>query len=292
MELKNEKIISRLISRGVEFRWDYEYVGEGDERKRVERPDRVRQFFAPLTAEEWCGMCMREGDEYIGGCCGQTGYTQDVLNEIFRDGGWIEPRLALDLIEIGGGHDGFDLLTEQDEDKLIAEEANWDTLGGLGKIFLCVAAAAPRICPNWLSKIIPPNREESNDGIGVLFNAIQVLKYGDLFGSDEAKESGQHHGNMMMWLARAVPGIEKFRKHTKATLAEEPWNGFAIVSHENEIQRNGYGYTIYSTKDAAERMVQMWHKQDAEAKDDKKNEEINTITIKPVQVSSEGIIIL
>ena len=208
MKSPNEEIISRLTSRGAEFIFGYEYVGKGDERKRVARTDKVSRFCVPLTSEEWCSLCMRKGDAYIGGCCGQTGYTQDILNNIFRDGGWIDSEDALDLIEVAGGHDGFEILTEKNEDALLVAEATWDKLWMLDKLFLCVAAAAPRICPSSLAKVNPSTREEPDDGIEVLSNALVILDYGDLWASDEQKESGQLHGNMMMHLARAVPSVE------------------------------------------------------------------------------------
>ena len=284
MELKNEPLIQKLIERGAEFGFDTEWVGEvTDEggRRPIERPDRIRRIFVPLTPVEWVELCSREGEFYIGGCCGQTGYTQDILNAIFRDGGWIEARQAMDLIEIAGGHDGFEILTEEDETVLLEEESGWEKLYPLDKIFLCVAAATPRLQLTGLSEA-EPKKHEDEDGVQALDKALGILRWGNFLATD-ATESGQHHGNSMMWIARAVPGLKLFNQFVEKTLAE-PWKGFAIVNKDNEIQRNGYGYTIYSTQKAAKDMIALWGQRD--------DPEFDECDIKPVCISDNGIQVL
>lgn len=67
----------------------------------------VTSVFLPLTPEEWCECCMREGAHYVGGCCGNMSYAQDMLNSFFRDGGWVDPRKLARYIETMRSHDGF-----------------------------------------------------------------------------------------------------------------------------------------------------------------------------------------
>lgn len=47
---------------------------------------RITQVKLELTPEEWCDLCMRSGRYYVG-----SSKMQDIVNQVFRDAGWIVP---------------------------------------------------------------------------------------------------------------------------------------------------------------------------------------------------------
>lgn len=143
-----EKILELLEKRGMEISRDYEYEHTETPAGRVGvRHDKkeIRAIQLPLTDTEWCSLCMRDREMYMGGCCGQTGQVQDILNAVFRESGWVDANAAESLILVGGSHDGFEILLEKSEEKLIEAEKGWDELDPLRKIFLCVASAVPHM---------------------------------------------------------------------------------------------------------------------------------------------------
>lgn len=288
MELKNEAVIQRLIKQGVAFTWDADWVGEpGVDRRRIERPDRFDELRVPLSADEWCRLCMREGDDYIGGCCSQTGFTQDVLNDIFRDSGRMDTTCVERLVEAAAGHEGHELLIESEEAVLLQHADRWDELGPLDKIFLCVAAVRPRLRPE-SSYGSPHLRDEPRPGLGALFNALTLLTHYDLFdvGPDGRK---QLHGNVVLWLARALPAVNEFRAHLDAVFAE-PWTGFAIT-HGDQLLRNGHGYTLFGLKREAEALLDRWRSADLECEPSDKNPLMAEYEVRPARVSADGIVL-
>ena len=68
---------------------------------------RVNGLVLPLTPEDWCRACMRDGTHYMGGCCANMGHAQDLLNNIFRDGPWIDLKYLKEYAECMLSHDGY-----------------------------------------------------------------------------------------------------------------------------------------------------------------------------------------
>lgn len=62
----------------------------------------------PLSPEQWYSLLVRNGGCYIGGCCGNLSFVQDVLMKIFRDGGWINSFDFYEIAEILTEHEGFE----------------------------------------------------------------------------------------------------------------------------------------------------------------------------------------
>jgi hypothetical protein len=93
---------------GIKYRRSHVYkTDENGKRGLVDLPF-IHSLQLPFTANEWLRLCMRDGDAYIGSCCGQAGQMQDILNHIFRDSGWVEPDTFRELIEACIAHDGAD----------------------------------------------------------------------------------------------------------------------------------------------------------------------------------------
>jgi hypothetical protein len=232
---------------------------------------------------------MREGSNYIGGCCGTSGYTQDVLNEIFREGGWVDSRLAHELVQVGASHEGHEILTERKEEKVLAEVRNWKRLYPFQKIMLCVRAALPQMR---MTRDIPYRTasEEPDDVIAALYGAISHLRYKDLFTDKNAMgdvKSGQKHGNTALRVARAVPAAQAFLVVAEQ-VAEGPFEGFAIVDDKNEVTTNGLGMTVYYTRAEARSMLSTWKKGDRAIKNPQMRSKIlDKLKIRPGRITIE-----
>jgi hypothetical protein len=70
----------------------------------------LRRVHLNWDSHLWCKTCMREGDHYIGGCCGTSGAMQDIINSVFRDGGELNMDTLESLAGYGISHDGKDSL--------------------------------------------------------------------------------------------------------------------------------------------------------------------------------------
>src|SRR5690606_32489037 len=80
------------------FILEYEYRGKNRDRTKVE----LELFHAvqlPLSPHDWVRLCRRNSEEYIGGCCGNMSAVQDILNEWFREDGWVNAHELVDLGE-------------------------------------------------------------------------------------------------------------------------------------------------------------------------------------------------
>lgn len=89
----------------------WEDRGEG--RQRYELPDAVHHVNLGLTPVQWCALAMRDPDEgipscYVGGCCGNMSYVQDIINGAFRDGGSMSGGELLTVGQMMRAHDDSD----------------------------------------------------------------------------------------------------------------------------------------------------------------------------------------
>ena len=105
------KAYETLEKMGVEYECAYKYVGKvgTKSRRRVEIPEKITFVRWVMSPVEWCHLCMREGEYYLGGCCGQLGYFQDWINSIFRDSGWIRLQYFPEVVDQYCSHDGFEM---------------------------------------------------------------------------------------------------------------------------------------------------------------------------------------
>lgn len=276
-------VLKKLEARGVVIIRDYEYVDTPKGRVKQDL-ERIKFVRVPLTPAEWFSLCTRGGAHYIGGCCGQTGYTQDILNQIFREGGDIEDYMAHDLRQTAGGHDGFELLAEADEKKLLEAEAGWEELDPIDKIFLCVAAIYPYL---QLHTEMPRKVDLKNpkDIVYALHSGARYLDWTDLFDKVEGREEdpaqiGQKHANNAMVVARLVPAAQAFLEHAKK-LAAFPWEGFAILGENDEPVSTPNGSSLFLTRKAAEDLLETWRRSKDDVEDARKSR------IVPVRISVE-----
>jgi hypothetical protein len=275
-----DEIVERLKKRGAKIEYNFDYTGPPEKRVRHELEE-ITHILVPLSSKEWCEMCMREGRFYMGSCCGQTGYIQDILNEIFRDGGSVDSLKAFELVDRAEAHEGFDLLREKNEMVLLDAEENWKDLDPVAKLTLCVGAVLPKMQDKLrgLRKLDPA---DPMDAIGILQSGSQYIHFKDIFVGDDATEArkGQAHGNTAARIARMVPAAKTFLTHA-AKVADLPFEGFAVVDEKNEIAENRMGLTIYTKEKYAKELLDLW-KKDRESK-----KLAEKFVVKPVRVTIE-----
>ncbi len=295
----------KLEEKGVEIRHPEIWDGEpGKDRHSKPDPTRVSSVFLNLTPEDWCRIAMHEGDEYIGGCCGTASAMQDVVNSIFREGGYADADDLYTLGEYAKHHkDGFESwwkkLSQKDFD---ARCEKWDTLRAWDKIELCWHAVRDKIKPHshHIDPIVQENRPDLDERreIDELYGSIHYLRYSNsgLF-KPRDDDKGQHAANDLIVFAKLYPSVRKLLAKLEAE--QVTWSGFAIVEKKRPdvITHNGYGACVYNTEADAREVIKLWDRDDrSEASERKKplpeDRTSNKILLRPVTISVKDGVVL
>jgi hypothetical protein len=281
-----DRLLERLKKRGLEVIYDHEYVDTADGRVKRDKAT-IYRIRVPLSAKEWCALCMRDGEDYLGGCCGQTGQIQDVMNDIFRDSGVVDTSKAHQLKEISASHEGFEAF-EKTEDELLVFEATWDELWSGEKVTLCCAAA--------ISKMRDPLRgprtvdpKNTDDIIDVLARGASYIDFKNMFADKEETpewKMGQVHGHSAIMVAKMVPAAQQFLK-LAPKVVKFPFRGFAIVDKKREIVVARMGLVIaYKEKELEKILAGL-------RQDEKEREYSKDFKVVPVRITIEkGVEIL
>lgn len=276
--IANPKRIEAIEALGARVNYDYEYVGKGEDRHRVELPDKIVSVHIPLTAVQWCAIAMREGGEYVGGCCGNMSAVQDEINGIFRDAGRAGSDALLRIGAYSRGHEGMEFFDEMDDatfDERLADvtsaaertkddpERMVDPWAIVGLVF---SATEPALVPGWLDR----PRVEKDDGerraaIRVLTHTLHRLDWAHLFedGPREDAEGKRLLGRASHAAARLLD-LAKALQPTRDLLAyieglDETFEGFAIVEPGTEEVMSTYsGLCLYETREDAQWVLDIW----------------------------------
>lgn len=272
-QLSTDEKLAALTSLGYRVTYDQIWGGTpGVDRAPRENRDHITSVFIPLTAEEWCDTCMRERDHYIGPCCGNTGQMQDIINAVFRDSGWIDDGDLLTLGLNGRDHDGLEAFNDAADFESYV--ARWDSLDPWEKIGLAYQATKERL---YWDKLDTPQIEdyehERDDAkqFRILADGVMRLSLSDLFGgSDDERRESQRIANATARRARILTPAIRVTELLKETA---PFEGYGIVNNETEeVIRNRSGYCIYSTREGAEEMLELftrWEREERLEADDK-----------------------
>lgn len=249
------------------------------------RVERVRLMMKPAA---WVRLCMRPaemvggketkdriGADYFGPCCGNTGFVQDILEGVFREGGWIEAAHLIDIHTNLSGHDGYmEAFNEKKAKKYLKmtkaqyERATWDV-----KLAVIWFRVRDRLAPR-LYDIRPrkTNLSDPREAVEACKNGIYALDLellfsglcesnpneGRQFVTEKAKVEAeeferlrrdQKHANRGVLLARIWPGLKKTYENFK-TFDKGPFEGFIMMeagTDEPMLARSGY--CIYKTLD-------------------------------------------
>lgn len=259
--------IIHLIAVGVGITPETEWIGEvgTDQRQQVTIPDTVISVFIPFTPAQWVAGCSREGSMYLGGCCGTLGYVQDVLNNIFRDGGFVDNPDFYSLGQQIISHGDFEAFSPMDDDKFLAYIDNWDNLDmweQLGIIYNGVVnVLKPR---DYDLKADNKSIDELNedDVIRRFYRLISYLDFADLFTEDTMPEEikSQHEATKLLQRAKLLPLTKKLLEFLEASSID--FNGYAIIDIDtnNIYSMASDGDCLYTTTEAAQTVINQWTK--------------------------------
>lgn len=263
-------VIAELKKHGLKITYDFK-KGGGE--------DRIYSVTFPLSAHEWCELCMRDGEFYVGGCCGQTSVIQDHFNSIFRDSGCADAGDVLDLMAAAGTHGGFEeygATWEGDLGKLVKR---WKKLTPVKKIGVCCQAVKGKITKNPLGT--PHPNRKPDDWCHILEGSLRLMSYQDLIRRDGDKT--QEHANRQELLSRIVPACRKVLEAVIPKLAK-PFEGFAITKEGGrEVVSDSYGLCLYASEKAAREKMEFWAKNAGE----EEKPFLEKLEVKPVKVSVE-----
>jgi len=223
------------------------------------------QVLLPLSPSEWCGMCMRDGDEYVGGCCGSSSAIQDQINHWFRmDSGWVKITDLQDVAEQWTAHG--DTGWDNDEDDLEAlvnkTKTNWLNTSGWEKI-----RVVWKIVKDHYGPVIPTGYHKKisdiDNAVHIVSTACNDLSWANIFGDDN-HEDKQNDASTLLTLNRILPALKTLWGKL-SELAPEPFNGFAMFDKERgSVCSNRLGLCIYDSQEAVDKIMNLWIKQEAE----------------------------
>lgn len=266
--------VAAIIDMGVVVGHDTVWDGDGPERHEVELLDTVTGVNVSTlwNDHDWVSVASREGDDYIGGCCGNMGLAQDITNDIFRSGGWADSNEFLQLGELLRHHDGFETFEPMDDDVFAEALEQWkevrraltadpslqiDPWYPLGIVF---NAVEPMLVPD--DGDVPQPRSpwitEEHEIVGRLASALERMEWFDFFGGrDDDEHKPQHDANALLLRARTYPLLKRLN-----TLLDETnlnFSGFALVrGGSDDVLTDNGGSCVYPTRDDAERVVTLW----------------------------------
>jgi hypothetical protein len=275
--------LAPLRELGVLFSHDYKYVGVvGEDRHRVELPDAITSVFLPFNPEEWCRIAMREGDLYVGGCCGNTGAIQDEINGAFRNGGWID---SGDLLTVGLSalnHEGFEDFIEDGDESYTAALARWPDLDPWARLGVIYRAVETVLKPR--SWEIP---KEVGDPVRELESCLASLTWARMFGDNDIFRA-QHEANAALTRARALAPTRLLLAELEQN--EDVFEGYALVKPGTDtVLVNRMGACIYADLAEAEKWVEISSRRDEDEDDEPSNrikEDVFEAEIVPVSVST------
>ncbi len=199
-----------------------------------------------LAPYEWVELCMREGSEYFGPCCGNTGECQDVLASVFRDSGWITTDQLETMYVNLHEHEGFEILKDP------KAECSTRWLRQLSVMW----ESAKDLIGRADHDIQPRDLSDFDRAITAARRGLGHLSFSRLFSKSD-EDNGQHRSNDIVEAAKALPALmmlsKEFQSHFK------PFEGFVLVdAAEGLPMANRHGLCVYDKISAAQE-VRGWY---------------------------------
>lgn len=262
--------------------------------KRVEVTlEKFQNVKIPLTPEEWVSLVSKDGANYIGGCCGNSSGTQDLVCSMFRfESGWVGRnlvRIAEEVID----HDGDESLfatfhnlfstIEKAKEKPPGPRDPWAIMAAVWHLMKYHMSDFE--VPHSLADHIPPIRK----ALYILETISRAITWEHLFQTPDSMKGpeSQRRSVRAVSLARFLPALEFVRERVNQLDFGEVI-GEALIDLEcgpNAIAKNGYGFCIYETKTDIDELLSEWEN-DVHQKDLRKR-----FTTRPVRVNRrEGIV--
>jgi hypothetical protein len=261
--------VKAIMDLGVAVHFDDEWVhGEGSAYPRhpVVMLDRVTSVRAPFTDTDWVGIAQREGDHYVGGCCGNMSALQDHINGVFRDDGAIDAGEFRRIAHYARGHEGFEDWEPVDDEQFDVRMERMRKNGmdafspwsKLGMVFLAVEDYLEPPPSMDLPSLETPREKERDDThvVKTAADALQYMAYEWLFGDDDQLS---HEAQRKLARAKLLPTLRELV--AKIEQAGVEFDGFALVAEDSgEVYTDRHGPCIYTDRESAEATVREWEK--------------------------------
>lgn len=258
--------MEQLDHYGIKYRRNYIVVKNPndpsqslrDEKGQVVREETtINEVLLPLSAIQWCHIARRDGAYYMGGCCAHCSAMQDLINTIFRDGGWVGSRLLQELAELAANHEGF----EDFEDKeLLSNTKALDEVEDPWKKIAVVWQAAKDVLT--VADFVERDVNDFDDALSILTRRLHYLFMAKFFGDHDgdSMEKGQRHANQTYSMLKALPALRTVYDHLEK-MSEQEFRGFGVRRKgSTEVVTNAYGICIYPNRENAEELLEIWKK--------------------------------
>lgn len=280
---------------GVEVSLDEEWRGTPGVDRAPHTVDVIGGIRLPLTADEWCSLCQREGADYIGSCCGSASRIQDTLNNWFRDGGYIHPSELAFVAELHILHDSKSQFATLPSDLVSHIEYGQLDVGRTERNPWDVLAAVHHLCSG---HFLPKKNEPAAAGdhlspleksISVVANLCNAFSWDRILREDEA----QLKARRAIALHRFLPALKTLTEAAHQ-LYLGPFDGFAVIDKEagpNAIAQTRMGYALYESVAEIEGLFAEWDSLSSNYEDKKHTVSSVKFGIRPVRVTLEDGIV-
>lgn len=277
MSKEFEKRIEYLSKLGVE---DAGYKNEWRPKKPPRKLYNLKIFNTiklPFSAEEWCSLCMSDGGNYMGGCCGSMSHLQDIMNNIFRfDSGYISCEKLENIAQI---------MIEHGEEKAATA---WKNGKGIvfGELPMPLAKLMPKIKVGSISPwdrialiwhivkghyspktpdVFGDHVSDLDRSISILSKGLWNLQIGSLFADREKdkQHKSQTKASRALLLSRLIPAIKTINEKVNE-LELGDIKGYALIAKErgeDQIAHNNFGLCVFKTKKKVNELIQTWEEQ-------------------------------
>jgi len=219
-------------------------------------------FVPPFTAKDWRRIGQRDGDHYVGGCCGQTSAIQDIIEKWFRDGDFARIQDLSEMAEMWNRHDGegswFKNLRMPIEEITKKTEQWANPWFRLAVVWHLVQDCFDSKVENGIRTDMSP----ADRAICTIDRIASALSMHRVFGG--GFDNDQMTVNKLLILARFAPALRYVLNHIDA-YAGGPTTvtGWAMVDlekGEDVICENGFGYCVFSDRAELNRVLALWAK--------------------------------
>jgi len=231
---------------GVEYTRNTEWRGEVPNRTEHLLPS-FSQVRLPFSPEEWCALCMRTSDYYVGGCCSTSAVVQDLYNACFRDGGYLDCDTLAYIADlwVSHGDSEWKALGTAQFSKRIQPITDFDFNQMAPEETICAIWQAVSWC------YVPPINLVStwkfSDSPEVAFNSLSNEVFS--ISMDAIFATGQHVVDPKQ-KAMVAHGLAVVRDFIDADFS---WTGFVLYNFDKSgILQNDTGLMLYDTKEEAE----------------------------------------
>jgi hypothetical protein len=292
-----------LDTLGLRYIQATEYRGTpGEDRASVELP-LFTHINPGWSAENWVSVASCEGDEYMGGCCGNLSGAQDEVSGWFRHHSDAIPIRDLSgiITELLIPHGGFEQFEDgdwvvegaTDADSMVAiANLAWDTLLAYDKLAIVWKLVKDHFTPEIPTAYWPKDEpeEKAEDAIAHLSRLSWGISVSTMFADPGHKPTGQKKARRALALAKIIPILRTLSDHI-TTLDYGNFDGWALVDLSKEddaVCTNGYGMCLYDSMIEVEKVLALWKRDDANHEERKEDRRIEKrIGIRPVRVGWE-----